>query len=322
MEEEFERREGACPRLLDLISTEKEWVQSNEGAELKKSFVVAEETLELRLAPPGGEDMSILKEKVEESPSFSSLSYFSMNPNSSNITITGAVTSTVAAQHDAFNQPKLRPFQLQVIAGLGIVSSQKTNEVSEEEQRLQRKAYGLENRALGKHSAQTRSRTTSSPSVGWPPVRSFRKNLASNSSKPSTATQNDISQIEFKAENSKKGLFLKINMDGIPIGRKVDLNACNSYMKLASAVEELFCDLLAAQKDPTLPGKGMSEDEKLAFTGLLDGTGEYTLIYEDNEGDRMLVGDVPWDMFVSTAKRLRVLKSSELSDLSVSIDKS
>ena len=23
--------------------------------------------------------------------------------------------------------------------------------------------------------------------------------------------------------------------------------------------------------------------------------GEYTLVYEDNEGDRILVGDVPWE---------------------------
>jgi len=45
----------------------------------------------------------------------------------------------------------------------------------------------------------------------------------------------------------------------------------------------------------------------------LNGNGEYTLVYEDNEGDRMLVGDVPWNVFVSTAKRLRVLRSSELS---------
>lgn len=38
-------------------------------------------------------------------------------------------------------------------------------------------------------------------------------------------------------------------------------------------------------------GKG---EEKKVITGLLDGSGEYTLVYEDNEGDRMLVGDVPW----------------------------
>jgi auxin-responsive protein IAA len=35
------------------------------------------------------------------------------------------------------------------------------------------------------------------------------------------------------------------------------------------------------------------EGEK-AIMGVLDGSGEYKLVYEDNEGDRMLVGDVPW----------------------------
>lgn len=28
--------------------------------------------------------------------------------------------------------------------------------------------------------------------------------------------------------------------------------------------------------------------------GILNGGDEYTLVYEDDEGDQMLVGDVPW----------------------------
>lgn len=38
--------------------------------------------------------------------------------------------------------------------------------------------------------------------------------------------------------------LVKINMDGIPIGRKIDLQAYDGYEKLASAVEELFRGLL------------------------------------------------------------------------------
>lgn len=38
---------------------------------------------------------------------------------------------------------------------------------------------------------------------------------------------------------------MKINMDGVPIGRKIDLNAYDSYEKLSSAVDELFRGLLA-----------------------------------------------------------------------------
>jgi len=33
-------------------------------------------------------------------------------------------------------------------------------------------------------------------------------------------------------------------MDGIPIGRKINLSAYNNYQKLSSAVEDLFCGFL------------------------------------------------------------------------------
>ncbi|CAA6660976.1 unnamed protein product [Spirodela intermedia] len=131
------------------------------------------------------------------------------------------------------------------------------------------------------------------PFVGWPPVRSFRRNLAPCSSTAGPPPQNQ------KQETRSKGMFVKINMDGIPIGRKIDLSTHDSYQKLSSAVDELFRDLLA--------------EEGRSIPGLLDRDGGYTLVYEDNEGDRMLVGDIPWDMFVSAVKRLRVLKSTNLS---------
>ncbi|KAI7734333.1 hypothetical protein M8C21_017038 [Ambrosia artemisiifolia] len=158
-------------------------------------------------------------------------------------------------------------------------------------------------------------RSAPAPVVGWPPIRSFRKNIASSSSKqapvsdsPNGIVSNNVVQKEKIVEKCQKGFFVKINMNGIPIGRKVDLNAYDTYEKLSGAVDQLFRGLLAAQNDT-------SEHEK-PITGLLDGNGEYTLVYEDNEGDRMLVGDVPWHMFVSSVKRLRVIKSSEISNIS------
>lgn len=117
-------------------------------------------------------------------------------------------------------------------------------------------------------------------------------------------------------------MFVKINMDGIPIGRKVDLKAYDSYEKLSFAVDELFRGLLAGER--ALPisisnfslrilrlescfltclswlnvvaqgDGGVENDGGKVIGGLLDGNREYTLVYEDNEGDRMLVGDVPW----------------------------
>ncbi|PWA40193.1 hypothetical protein CTI12_AA565140 [Artemisia annua] len=37
----------------------------------------------------------------------------------------------------------------------------------------------------------------------------------------------------------------------------------------------------------------------------------YLRKYEDKDGDWMLVGDVPWKMFVDSCKRLRIMKGSE-----------
>ncbi|CAN1168477.1 Auxin-responsive protein IAA26 [Linum perenne] len=191
----------------------------------------------------------------------------------------------------------------------------------------------------------SQKRTAPGPVVGWPPIRSFRKNLASSSSKQqqlaSSDSQNDNHQSKNEkppVEACKRGMFVKINMDGVPIGRKVDLAAYDSYTRLSTAVDELFRDLLAGHASGLFSEtsnlilvicslgfwitaqRDSSVDEE-AITGILDGSGEYTLVYEDNEGDRMLVGDVPWHMFVSTVKRLRVLKSSEVSALSLGCNK-
>ncbi|EPS73542.1 hypothetical protein M569_01214, partial [Genlisea aurea] len=147
-------------------------------------------------------------------------------------------------------------------------------------------------------------RIAAGPVVGWPPIRSFRKNFsAGNPSKsvpdsPPDGTTACCRRRPSPPDNDQtpSKMFVKINMEGIPIGRKIDLKAYDSYEKLKHAVDELFKGL--QKRD----GEEMEE--------------EYTLVYEDNEGDRMLVGDVPWNMFVSTAKRLRVLRTSELTLLS------
>ncbi|BBH10131.1 Leucine-rich repeat transmembrane protein kinase family protein [Prunus dulcis] len=51
---------------------------------------------------------------------------------------------------------------------------------------------------------------------------------------------------------------------------------------------------------------------------LLDGSFEFVLTYEDKDGDWMLVGDVPWGMFLGTVKRLRIMRTSEANGLGIS----
>ncbi|CAL0332408.1 unnamed protein product [Lupinus luteus] len=292
-------RNEVSPNLLDLISNEKEWnMNKNEGK------CSEERKLELKLGPPSGEDWcedkikNIKNTSTQRDESLLSLSYFSNN----------------GFQHQGNN--KASSF---LVMG---------NDAS------QAKVVELQNGAVDKKlfsspsSANTavannisQKRNAPGPLVGWPPIRSFRKNLASSSTSkppPESSQQEKHDNVVGKTHvhnygNDGKGLFVKINMDGVPIGRKVDLNACNSYENLSSSVDELFRDLLAAQRDSCADGVNNKKREEKPIMDLLDGSGEYTLVYEDNEGDRMLVGDVPWHMFLSTVKRVRVLKSTEIS---------
>ncbi|KAL8142587.1 hypothetical protein V2J09_015619 [Rumex salicifolius] len=115
--------------------------------------------------------------------------------------------------------------------------------------------------------------------VGWPPVRSYRKNIVIRSS-PS-----DL-------------LYVKVSMDGAPYLRKIDLKLYNSYPELLEALDRMF---------------NINIEKYMEKEGY-DGS-KYAPTYEDKDGDWMLVGDVPWEMFISTCKKLRVMKSSEAKGL-------
>ncbi|XP_057772313.1 auxin-responsive protein IAA13-like [Salvia miltiorrhiza] len=162
--------------------------------------------------------------------------------------------------------------------------------------------------------------------VGWPPIRSYRMNSLFNHAKASNADEEKGAAGGESDESSKKKInhggdkhdasvikerghlgFVKVNMDGLPIGRKVDLNAHKSYQTLAKALEEMFFN-------PSLSTRG-GKEQAVQPLKLLDGSSEFVLTYEDKEGDWMLVGDVPWGMFLNTVKRLRIMRTSEANGL-------
>lgn len=149
--------------------------------------------------------------------------------------------------------------------------------------------------------------------VGWPPIRSFRKNtLATNLTKKA-----DVAE----ASSSSGCLYVKVSMDGAPYLRKVDLKTYSNYTELSSALEKMFSCFTIGQ----CTSNGLPEREGLSASCLKDLVhgSEYVLSYEDKDGDWMLVGDVPWDMFTDSCKRLRIMKGSEAIGLAPSVtDKS
>ncbi|KAG2409049.1 Auxin-responsive protein [Vigna angularis] len=142
--------------------------------------------------------------------------------------------------------------------------------------------------------------------VGWPPIRSFRKNSLATTSK-----NND----EIDGKPCPAALFVKVSMDGAPYLRKVDLRNYTTYQELSSALEKMFsCFTLGQCGSHGVPGREILSESKLK--DLLHGS-EYVLTYEDKDGDWMLVGDVPWDMFIDTCKRLKIMKGSDAIGLGV-----
>lgn len=67
--------------------------------------------------------------------------------------------------------------------------------------------------------------------VGWPPIRSFRKNTLATSSKNNE---------EVDGKPGPSALFVKVSMDGALYLRKVDLRSYSTYPELSSALEEMF----------------------------------------------------------------------------------
>ncbi|KAL3645042.1 Iaa13p [Castilleja foliolosa] len=176
-------------------------------------------------------------------------------------------------------------------------------------------------------------RSAISQVVGWPPVRTYRMNSLTNQSK-SPVTEDFFSTVDkCKSNNTtpdktdhgasnaakekglrKTSLFVKVKVDGIPIGRKVDLNAHSCYETLACALDDMFRPNAAV-------GARRSTAEKQVVAGmrqplrLLDGSSDFVLTYEDKEGDWMLVGDVPWRMFLNSVRRLRIMRTADANGL-------
>ncbi|CAO2818834.1 unnamed protein product [Amaranthus hypochondriacus] len=118
--------------------------------------------------------------------------------------------------------------------------------------------------------------------VGWPPIRNYRKNNLQSK----------------KSEADASGIYVKVSMDGAPYLRKIDLNVYESYEELLKGLESMFKVCI---------GKYSERD---GYNGS-----DFAPTYEDKDGDWMLVGDVPWEMFITSCKRLRIMKSSEAKGL-------
>ncbi|KAK1293484.1 Auxin-responsive protein IAA4 [Acorus calamus] len=101
----------------------------------------------------------------------------------------------------------------------------------------------------------------------WPPIKPLLRNTLTG--KGSHRRQQQPPPPTF---------FVKVYMDGIQIGRKVDLSVHDDYEGLIRTLQRMFRATI------------LRTDHAQASSNK-----DHVLTYEDKEGDWMLVGDVPWE---------------------------
>lgn len=85
----------------------------------------------------------------------------------------------------------------------------------------------------------------------------------------------------------------KVQMQGVAVGRAVDLTALESYDDLISELENLF-----------------------EIKGELRPRNKWEVVYTDDEGDMMLVGDDPWTEFCKMVRKIFIYSSEEVKKMS------
>ncbi|KAK8478157.1 hypothetical protein V6N13_031356 [Hibiscus sabdariffa] len=142
------------------------------------------------------------------------------------------------------------------------------------------------NATASKNCDQEIAAHTKAQVVGWPPIRSYRKNNLQSK----------------KSEAETSGIYVKVSMEGAPYLRKIDLKVFKGYPELLKALEDMF------------KFKAGEYSEREGYNGS-----EFVPTYEDKDGDWMLVGDVPWEMFTNSCKKLRIMKGSEARGLGCAV---
>ncbi|KAL2658891.1 hypothetical protein GLYMA_03G070500v4 [Glycine max] len=85
----------------------------------------------------------------------------------------------------------------------------------------------------------------------------------------------------------------KVQMQGVAVGRAVDLTMLDGYDQLINELEEMF-----------------------DIKGQLQHRNKWEIVFTDDEGDMMLVGDDPWPEFCNMVRRIFICSSQDVKKMS------
>ncbi|GLT90745.1 hypothetical protein SLE2022_086630 [Rubroshorea leprosula] len=121
--------------------------------------------------------------------------------------------------------------------------------------------------------------------------------LKSKISKEPQEKEQEQSQISLKEINRQSTCNsarsrTKVQMQGVAVGRAVDLTMINGYTKLIDELEKMF-----------------------DIKGQLHPRDKWEIVYTDDEGDMMLVGDDPWPEFCNIVRRIFICSSQDVKKM-------
>ncbi|KAK6126896.1 hypothetical protein DH2020_039363 [Rehmannia glutinosa] len=122
--------------------------------------------------------------------------------------------------------------------------------------------------------------------VGWPPVKSWRRQFCHQISHRECTT--NYVNVENNGGGGGGGrgsnsMYVKVKMEGVGITRKLNLSVHRSYHSLTAKLIAMF---------------GICEEN----------VEKYKLTYQDKEGHWLLARDVPWETFIHSVQRLKLQK--------------
>ncbi|KAI3825057.1 hypothetical protein L1987_06533 [Smallanthus sonchifolius] len=110
---------------------------------------------------------------------------------------------------------------------------------------------------------------------------------------PSKTNDNVVDVRNMSQRHKQRSNFVKVNMDGVLIGRKIRVLDHSSYLSLATQLEDMF-------------GK-----QSLCSLRLFESGSEFSLWYKDRDEQWRIAGDVPWKEFVDSVARIRIMLKDE-----------
>uniref|UniRef100_A0A452XXX3 Auxin-responsive protein n=3 Tax=Aegilops tauschii subsp. strangulata TaxID=200361 RepID=A0A452XXX3_AEGTS len=112
-----------------------------------------------------------------------------------------------------------------------------------------------------------------------------RSTLTTTTMRPAAPSPDPAYERGGGGSHGQQSLFVKVYMEGVPIGRKLDLLLLDGYDGLLAVLGRMF-------KASIIHPDTVGRDHRVV---LGEKQARHVVTYQDQEGDWLMAGDVPWE---------------------------